>query len=89
MVELMQATNAVIGGEGSSGGIIFPAVHLCRDFFGVDRIMHGTDHPFWPMPLGPRLLDQLDLSPGDREKIEHENAARVFRIQVPMPRGAV
>jgi 2,3-dihydroxybenzoate decarboxylase len=66
-----------------------PAVHLCSDFFGVDRIMHGTDHPFWPMPLGPRLLDQLELSPGDREKIEHENAARVFRIQVPMPRGAV
>jgi phosphomannomutase len=33
VVELMQATNAVIGGEGSSGGIIFPAVHLCRDSF--------------------------------------------------------
>jgi phosphomannomutase len=29
----MQATNAVIGGEGSSGGIIFPAVHLCRDSY--------------------------------------------------------
>jgi phosphomannomutase len=33
VVELMQATNAVIGGEGSSGGIIFPAVHLCRDSY--------------------------------------------------------
>ena len=33
VVELMQAMNAVIGGEGSSGGIIFPAVHLCRDSF--------------------------------------------------------
>jgi predicted TIM-barrel fold metal-dependent hydrolase len=59
-----------------------PAVRLCCDFFGVDRVMHGTDHPFWPMPLGPRLLAQLELSPGDRAKIEHENAARVFRIQV-------
>ena len=29
----MQAMNAVIGGEGSSGGIIFPAVHLCRDSY--------------------------------------------------------
>jgi predicted TIM-barrel fold metal-dependent hydrolase len=60
-----------------------PAVRLCCDFFGVDRIMHGTDHPFWPMPFGPRLLDQLDLSAGDRAKIGHENAARVFRIKVP------
>jgi phosphomannomutase len=33
VVELMQAVNAVIGGEGSSGGIIFPAVHLCRDSY--------------------------------------------------------
>jgi phosphomannomutase len=33
VVETMQATNAVIGGEGSNGGIIFPAVHLCRDSY--------------------------------------------------------
>jgi predicted TIM-barrel fold metal-dependent hydrolase len=60
-----------------------PALRLCCDFFGADRIMHGTDHPFWPMPLGPRLLDQLGLSAGDREKIEEKNAVRVFGIQVP------
>jgi aminocarboxymuconate-semialdehyde decarboxylase len=60
-----------------------PALHFCCDFFGVDRIMHGTDHPFWPMALGPRLLDQLELSADDREKIEEKNAVRVFRIQVP------
>jgi predicted TIM-barrel fold metal-dependent hydrolase len=60
-----------------------PAVHFCCDFFGVDRIMHGTDHPFWPMPLGPRLVEQLGLSDEDRAKIEHVNAERVFRIQVP------
>jgi len=33
VVEMMQATGAVIGGEGSNGGIIFPAVHLCRDSY--------------------------------------------------------
>jgi phosphomannomutase len=33
VVEMMQAVNAVIGGEGSNGGIIFPAVHLCRDSY--------------------------------------------------------
>lgn len=60
-----------------------PAIRFCCDFFGADRIMHGTDHPFWPMPLGPRLLDQLGLSAGDREKIEEKNAVRVFGIQVP------
>lgn len=33
VVERMQAVKAVIGGEGSNGGIIFPAVHLCRDSY--------------------------------------------------------
>ena len=33
VVEMMQAVNAAIGGEGSGGGIIFPAVHLCRDSY--------------------------------------------------------
>ena len=64
-----------------------PAVRLCCEFFGTDRIMHGTDHPFWPMPLGRRLLDQLDLSAQDRARIEHENAARLFQIQLPARKG--
>ncbi|MGH9661407.1 MAG: phosphoglucosamine mutase [Bryobacteraceae bacterium] len=33
VVETMQATGAAIGGEGSNGGVIFPAVHLCRDSY--------------------------------------------------------
>ena len=61
-----------------------PAVRFCCDFFGVDRILHGTDHPFWAMPLGPRLLDGVGLSPADRAKIEHQNAIRLFGLQVPV-----
>jgi phosphomannomutase len=33
VVERMRAVKAVIGGEGSNGGIIFPAVHYCRDSY--------------------------------------------------------
>jgi phosphomannomutase len=33
VVQTIQAVRAVIGGEGSNGGIIFPAVHLCRDSY--------------------------------------------------------
>ncbi len=33
VVERMQAVGAAIGGEGSNGGVIFPAVHLCRDSY--------------------------------------------------------
>lgn len=33
VVETMQTVKAVVGGEGSNGGIILPAVHLCRDSY--------------------------------------------------------
>lgn len=33
VVERMKSHKAVIGGEGSNGGIIFPAVHYCRDSY--------------------------------------------------------
>jgi phosphomannomutase len=33
VVETMQAVKAAIGGEGSAGGVIFPAVQLCRDSY--------------------------------------------------------
>lgn len=56
------------------------SVRYCCEFFGVDRVMHGTDHPFWPMATGPRLLDECGLSETDRAKIEHENAALLFGI---------
>jgi phosphomannomutase len=33
VVERMKASSAIIGGEGSNGGIIFPAVQYCRDSY--------------------------------------------------------
>jgi phosphomannomutase len=40
VVERMRATGAVIGGEGSNGGIIFPAVQYCRDsYLGMALIL--------------------------------------------------
>ena len=33
VVDRMQSVNAVIGGEGSNGGIIFPGVQYCRDSY--------------------------------------------------------
>ena len=35
VVEAMRSHEAVIGGEGSSGGVIWPALHPCRDSFSA------------------------------------------------------
>ena len=69
VVETMRAVNAVIGGEGSGGGIIFPAVHLCRDSytgmaFLLDRMaatgktVHAaTDRDGKPCRVPPRIRE--------------------------------
>ncbi len=59
------------------------SVRYCCDFFGADHVMHGTDHPFFPMTSGLGVLEALELSREDREKIEYRNASQLFRIQLP------
>lgn len=50
VVDVMQAVNAVIGGEGSNGGIIFPAVHLCRDSYtGMAFLLDRMAETGWTM----------------------------------------
>jgi aminocarboxymuconate-semialdehyde decarboxylase len=60
-----------------------PAVRFCKDLFGVERIMLGSDHPFWPMPLARQTLDEAGLTSEERTMIEHKNAERVFHLRVP------
>ena len=47
---------------------------------GVDRIMFSADHPYASMAEARTFLDQLPVSPSDRERIAHENAERLFRF---------
>ena len=63
------------------------SVRYCCEFFGIDRVMHGTDHPFFPMATGPELLDRIGFTPDERVKVEHTNAARFFNLQIPARRG--
>jgi phosphomannomutase len=68
VVETMQAVHAAIGGEGSNGGIIFPAVHLCRDSytgmaFLLDR-MADTGSSIGALAAGlPRYFRKLGKAP--------------------------
>ncbi|HUL20083.1 MAG TPA: amidohydrolase family protein [Thermodesulfobacteriota bacterium] len=47
---------------------------------GVDRIMFSADYPFGSMSQACAFLDQLALSPADKEKIAHGNAEVLLRI---------
>ena len=47
---------------------------------GIDRIMFSADYPYASMVEARAFLENLPLSPADREKIAHGNAERLFRL---------
>ena len=57
------------------------ALRYLVQLVGHDRVMLGSDHPFWmgdPDPL--RVVREADLDPATRAAIFGENAARIFHL---------
>ncbi len=48
---------------------------------GVERILFSADYPFGSMTLARTFLDQLPVSPADKERIAHGNAQRLMRLE--------
>ncbi len=47
---------------------------------GVDRIMFSADYPYSSMLAARNFLEQLPVSPADRERIAHGNAERLMQM---------
>ena len=47
---------------------------------GVDRIMFSADYPYSSMAQAHTFLDQLPVSPADKEQIAHGNAEGLLRL---------
>jgi uncharacterized protein len=47
---------------------------------GVDRIMFSADYPYASMPQARAFLDQIPVSPDDRERIAHGNAEKLMQL---------
>ncbi len=47
---------------------------------GAERILFSADYPFSSMEAARIFLEQLPISPADREKIAHGNVERLLRI---------
>ena len=88
VVEVMRMVGAAIGGEGSNGGVIYPAVHACRDSYtGMALIL-------WRMArTGKRVSELAERLPQYyrfSEKLEGEfRAGVVFQELERRFRGAV
>jgi hypothetical protein len=47
---------------------------------GADRIMFSADYPYGSMARALSFLEQLPVSPADKERIAHGNAERLLRL---------
>jgi aminocarboxymuconate-semialdehyde decarboxylase len=51
------------------------------DYYGIDRVMYGTDYPCWEPATCLQLLSELDLSEADKQKLFYDNAVRILNLQ--------
>ena len=51
------------------------------DYYGIDHVMYGTDYPCWEPKQALKLIDELNLSAADRQKLFYDNARRIFRLK--------
>jgi aminocarboxymuconate-semialdehyde decarboxylase len=50
--------------------------------------MYGTDYPCWDPATALKLLDEIALSPEQKEKLFYSNARRILGLRDPVPSQA-
>ena len=54
------------------------------EYYGVDRVMYGTDYPCWAPATCLELFDKMGLAQVDQEKIFAGNARRILNLKDPV-----
>jgi 2,3-dihydroxybenzoate decarboxylase len=66
----------------TSGFFSDPALLLCVQELGIDRILFSVDYPFEANAPGPAWLATVPLCDEDKAKIASGNAKRLLRMQI-------
>lgn len=64
----------------TSGVMSAPALRLCIEVVGEDKIMFAADYPYESVEEGVNFMDEVDISETQRRKIYVENAIRIFNL---------
>lgn len=54
------------------------------DYYGIDRVMYGTDYPCWDPATALKLLAEIPLSDEDKHKLFYGNARRILGLRDPV-----
>jgi aminocarboxymuconate-semialdehyde decarboxylase len=61
-----------------------PGMKFAIEYFGIDNVMYGTDYPCWDPATALKLLDEIDFSKEDQEKLFYGNALRILGLRDPV-----
>jgi 5-carboxyvanillate decarboxylase len=64
----------------TSGMASPPAIKLCQEVLGVDRVMYAMDYPYEYVPDEVRTHDLLDIPKAAKKKLMQSNAERWFKL---------
>ena len=64
----------------TSGFFTDPPLLTALQTMGADRIIFSVDYPYSTNKQGRTFLDNVSLSPADKEKITHLNAERLLKL---------
>jgi aminocarboxymuconate-semialdehyde decarboxylase len=63
-------------------------IKFAIDYYGIDNVMYGTDYPCWdPVPC-LKLIEDIELSAADKQKLFYDNARRILNLRDPAPAKA-
>lgn len=71
----------------TSGVNWLPALRFCIEVLGVERVLFAVDYPYQESMEAVEWLVKADLPEGQKRKILHENAERVFHIAPGAPKS--
>lgn len=57
------------------------AVHACISLLGLERVMFGSDYPFWPAARASEVFAALSLSGAERDEVASETAIALFGLE--------
>jgi 2,3-dihydroxybenzoate decarboxylase len=64
----------------TSGVMSAPALRLCMEVVGVDRILFAADYPYESVEESVQFMDSVEITSVQRQAIYASNAERVFNL---------
>jgi aminocarboxymuconate-semialdehyde decarboxylase len=55
-------------------------IEFAIKYYGIDNVMYGSDYPCWEPSEALRLIEEIDLSEADKEKLFVGNVRRIFGL---------